>query len=76
MMGLPIPISMIFPKIQEEFKKIIETGDFTGLVITVESDGVQFDFKNDAGLFVTPDMSLEELQAIIKDAKEVFDNGK
>ena len=76
MMGLPIPINMIFPKIQEEFKKIIEVGDFAGLVITVEREGVKFDFKNDSGIFITPDMSLEELKAVIEGAKEVFNNGE
>ena len=76
MMGLPIPVKMIFPKIQEEFKDIIEKGDLIGLIITVEGEGVRFDFNNGQGIFITPDLTFEQMTAIISEAKEAFDNGK
>ncbi len=65
MMGMPLPINMIFPKIQEEFKKIIESGDMQGLTFAIGEKGV-FVTKGDDSILITPDLEYDEIIVLLK----------
>lgn len=77
MMGAPLPIRMIFPKIQEEFRKIIEKGEMLGFTVSVEKSGIRMSSPSGVGVLVTPEMEYDEIEQVVKNfSNEVFDNGK
>jgi hypothetical protein len=75
MMGMPLPINMIFPKIQEEFKKIIESGEMAGLVVSVEKTGVAF-VHDSLNILITPDMEYDEIIKKVNELKSGFNHAE
>ena len=80
MMFIPMQISMFFPKIKEEFRKIIDGGIVDGLVVTVKSDGVLFQYREGVEMFLSPEMELDEIKELFEaksaEFKEVGSNGE
>jgi hypothetical protein len=72
---MPLPINMIFPKIQEEFKKIIESGEMAGLVVSVEKTGVAF-VHGRLNILITPDMEYDEIIKKVDELKAGFNHAE
>lgn len=76
MMGMPLPINIIFPKIQEEFKKIIDSGDLEGSNFAIEKDGILVSVGDAGSVLITPEMEYDEIIKLFTALWEVVSNGK
>ena len=76
MMGMPVPINMMFPKIQEEFKKIVDSQVLERVSLSFEENGVKVFSPSGEFVLITPDMDYERVLVAVDEIKEILKNGE
>ena len=75
LMGMPLPINMIFPKIQEEFRKIIYSGDMEGFTAEIIASGVFISLHGNS-VVITPEIEYDEIISLLSGLWEAVSNGE